>query len=322
MWALLLGFTLGVLPAWGQYGPPAGQSGSIAVHKSDPSIRDWADSVLIQRGWQDIQNQSKGKASAGAPGNALGTADGSIVSLGDGGMATYVLEEALLNVPGYDFAVFENAFLEDFLELGYVALSVDGQDFVRFPAHSLTDTSQNIGAFGLLDTRKINNLAGRFKVNYGTPFDLEELKDSMAIDSIHYIRIVDVVGTKDPSYATKDTAGRAIIDPYPTAFASSGFDLDALALLSKATSVGKQQAAGSIAKSLLYPQPAARGSFVQSSIPFKALQIYGPTGQQQYQRQWGRTQRRFKLPELNPGIYIVQLQTEQGWVTQKLAIKN
>ena len=43
--------------------------------------------------------------------------------------------------------------------------------------------------------------------------------------------VVDVVGSIDPAYATYDSQGHAINDPWPTAFASSGFDFDAVGVL-------------------------------------------------------------------------------------------
>ena len=73
-------------------------------------------------------------------------------------------------------------------------------------------------------------------MGFGTPFDLEELRDSSGIDvnNIVYVRIVDVVGTIDPMYARYDAHGHMVNDPYPTAdtiWASGGFDLTGVAVL-------------------------------------------------------------------------------------------
>ena len=48
----------------------------------------------------------------------------------------------------------------------------------------------------------INNLAGKYRALYGTPFDLEELSDYQAIniDSITHIRVIDVVGSIKEKY--------------------------------------------------------------------------------------------------------------------------
>jgi hypothetical protein len=39
------------------------------------------------------------------------------------------------------------------------------------------------------------------------------------------------VGSLNPSYGTKDALGRFINDPWPTAFESGGFDLDAVGVM-------------------------------------------------------------------------------------------
>ena len=45
------------------------------------------------------------------------------------------------------------------------------------------------------------------------------------------MRIVDVVGTTNAVFATHDSLGNIVNDPYPTVFASGGFDLDGVAAL-------------------------------------------------------------------------------------------
>mgnify|MGYP001811130164 FL=1 len=47
-------------------------------------------------------------------------------------------------------------------------------------------------------------------------------------DSVSWIRVIDVVGSIDPKYASFDSEGNIINDPWPTPFPSSGFDLDAV----------------------------------------------------------------------------------------------
>ena len=73
-------------------------------------------------------------------------------------------------------------------------------------------------------------------MGYGTPFDLEELRGSegLDIDRITHVRLVDVVGTIDPQYATRDYKGRIVNDPWPTndtIWGSGGFDLTGVAVL-------------------------------------------------------------------------------------------
>ena len=132
--------------------------------------------------------------------------------------------------------MFENSFNDNFLELAFVEVSSDGENFVRFRASSLTDATTQVGSNGSVDPTMLNNLAGKYRVGYGTPFDLEELrgKAGLDIDHVTHVRIVDVVGTIDPQYATRDWKGRIVNDPYPTndtVWGSGGFDLTGVAVL-------------------------------------------------------------------------------------------
>lgn len=221
-----------VLPA--QFAPPAGMSGSTAIAKSDPTIQAWATGCTIERGWVNIADTLLGYTTVGNASAAIGEAlTNGVVSLGDGGKATCSFSTGLTNGPGFDFAVFENSFTDDFLELAFVEVSSNGIDWVRFSAVSNTQDTLQIDTFGLIDARAINNLAGKYRAGYGTPFDLEELKDSAGIDinDISFVRVVDVVGSIASPYATYDKNNHRINDPWPTPFPSGGFDLDAIAIM-------------------------------------------------------------------------------------------
>ncbi|MFN3684517.1 MAG: PEP-CTERM sorting domain-containing protein [Fimbriimonadaceae bacterium] len=211
-------------------------AGPYAAHGVlDTEVAHWAASVVsLERGYQNIANPSLGLATFGAAGNSLGARDGSFVSLGDGGSITLFLEKGVSNGPGWDFAVWENGFLSGglvFAELAFVEVSSNGTDFFRFPSVSLTQTATQVASFGLLDPTNIHNLAGQFAAPEGTPFDLEDLvgvSPLLDLGRVHYVRLVDVVGSIDPAYARYDSFGNAINDPWPTPFGSSGFDLDAV----------------------------------------------------------------------------------------------
>jgi hypothetical protein len=225
----------------GPFAPPAGQSGTTAIAASDPMFVDWASGFSeLARGPVNIANPGGGLASFGAGGNALGPADATpsnpapVVSLGDGGSITLSFPRPITNGSGFDFAVFENSFADAFLELALVEVSTNGVDFVRFPAVSLTQTAAQIGAFDPLDSTNLHNLAGKYRAGFGTPFDLADVAGlSPAVDAanISFVRLVDVVGSIDPAFATLDSLGNRINDPYPTAFASGGFDLDAVGVV-------------------------------------------------------------------------------------------
>jgi hypothetical protein len=223
-----------------QFPPPAGQPGSTAIHKDSNIIVGWADDCIITRGFIDmtdtlINYNGTNKATYGSYLYVSGPSDEYVVSLGDRGLATVSFNSPIVNGQGPDFVVFENSFGDLFLELAFVEVSSDGLSFYRFPATSLTVADTQIGTFGTLDATKINNLAGKYSLNYGTPFDLQEL-DSIAgldISAITHIKIIDVVGSITDSLATRDSAGNKINDPWPTPFAQGGFDLDAIGVIHK-----------------------------------------------------------------------------------------
>ncbi|MGD0785192.1 MAG: PEP-CTERM sorting domain-containing protein [Sedimentisphaerales bacterium] len=196
---ILLSLFIAALSFGGPYAPPAGQSGSTAVYMNDPSIVAWATSAVIERGFVDISRPELGYVGFGDASNCLGHAQGDIynvVSLGDGGVATLGFQKPIKNGPGYDFVVFENSYSNTFLELAFVEVSSDGNNFFRFNAVSLTDPNTQVGTFGSVDTTNINNLAGKYRASYGTPFDLQELAgiEGLDINSVKYVRIIDVVG--------------------------------------------------------------------------------------------------------------------------------
>ena len=217
-----------------------------AIHKDSNAFVNWAVQGTITRGYQDISNTSLGYTTVGDGSNATGKAgENGVVSLGDGGSAVLLFQKAVMNGPGYDFAVFENGFpvagdTSFFLELAFVEVSSDGQRYVRFPAVSETGTTVQKGNGDGMDPRKLTNLAGNYVLFYGTPFDLEQLKDSAGLDvnRITHIRLVDVVGSLNTQYGTKDSRGVMINDPWPTPFGSSGFDLDAVGVIHQDETTG------------------------------------------------------------------------------------
>lgn len=215
-----------------------GTPGCTAVRFDSSMVVAWATGCVVERGPVDIINPDGPHVFYGADSMGIGpasTVTTIAVSLGDGGTAVLTFDEPICNHPGPDFAVFENSFNDYFLELAFVEVSSDGEHYVRFPATSLT--SDSVQVVSIVDPTMINNLAGKYRVGYGTPFDLDELCDSTGIDLeyITHVRLVDVVGTIDPQYATYDAFGHIINDPYPTneyaQYGSGGFDLTGLAVL-------------------------------------------------------------------------------------------
>jgi hypothetical protein len=193
----------------------------------------------VQRGYIDIATPTLGRVTGGTEVNAINAADGTILCMGDSGVATLTFPAAIYNGEGPDFAVFENGFIDPangamaFLELAFVEVSSDGVNYFRFAASSNTPTNTQIPGSGVyMDASLIHNLAGKYVSQYGTPFDLEELKDKLGLDvnNITHVRLVDVVGAVGDN-GSRDKDNKIINDPYPTNFPSGGFDLDAVAAL-------------------------------------------------------------------------------------------
>jgi len=238
----------------------------------NPIFRGWATSVVsyapaagVFALWAD-------------PNKALGPATGNnldIVSLGDlnsvqigqgaePGQITLAFSEAIRDCNGYDFVVFENGLVslintgggsikgQMFAELGYVEVSSNGVDFVRFPSVSLT--AGLVGMFGTIEISDVYNLAGKHPngngVCMGTPFDLSEIageesvvSGEVDINNINYVRIVDIPGSGDfedeavkhieaSSWPAWDfyANNHPIYDAWLT-FGSGGVDLEAVGVL-------------------------------------------------------------------------------------------
>ncbi len=307
-----------------QYAPAAGQPGSSAINKDSSAFVAWATGSKIERGYEDISNTSLGFATTGDSTSVIGIADGtSIVSLGDGGSAIVAFAHPIINGPSWDFAVFENSFNDTFLELAFAEASSDGIHFYRFPASSLTDTAVQTAPFGPTDPTKINNLAGKYRGLYGTPFDLNELTGIAGLDvnNIHYIKVVDVVGSIQPQYASYDTAGRAVNDPWPTGFASSGFDLDAVGVIHQNAMVGIHELTEN--KSFeMYPNPCSSSEMLSvysnDGVQIKTITIYSMQGKSMVSK--GNSVAPLDVSLFSKGMYIVEILTENNEVVRKKLI--
>lgn len=207
----------------GPFAPAAGQSGSTAIHKDSDLFNAWATGYLDYNPGADLT------ASFKTPEKALGKALGDsldIVSLGNGGSITLTFEHSIRNGGGYDFAVFENSFSNNFLELAWVEVSSNGTDFFRFNNYSYTPAS--VSAFGSIDPTNLDGLAGKYKQGYGTPFDLGELVglNGLDVNNVGYVRLLDITGAG----GERDTLNNPIYDPYKTT-GSAGFDLEAIGVM-------------------------------------------------------------------------------------------
>ncbi len=303
------------------YAPPVGQPGTTAMYKDSSVFVNWVTGCDLVRGYQDISNTSLGYVNAGDSSMAFGIAlSNGVVSLGDGGSAICTFQYPIKNGSGPDFAVFENSFDDTFLELAFVEVSSDGLNYVRFASHSLTDTVNQTGTFGATDATKLNNLAGKYRGSYGTPFDLQELagNPNINLNSVTHVKIIDVVGSVNKAYAKRDSYNNMINDPWPTAFGSGGFDLDAIGVIHQNTSVGLKE--NVLEKNIsVYPNPVTKGDKIifNSSERINSLEVFNFSGQK-----IGSSAYSFlNTSNLDKGIYLIQITSDKGSVSKKVIVQ-
>lgn len=308
------------------YAPAAGETGTTAIAHDSTIIKSWATHVEIERGFVNISDtsvyyQGSNKATFGAPVDAIGPASNistDAVSLGDSGIAIVTFLTPIMNGTGPDFAVFENGVTNTFLELAHVEVSSDGINYVRFPSHSLTQTNNEIGGFGMVQPTDIHNLAGKYKVGFGTPFDLEELSDSTGIDinSITHIKIIDVVGSLD-EHGTHDAQGNLINDPFPTPFGTGGFDLNAVGVIhEQVLNLNYENYTYSI-----YPNPSRGIINIQFDAPqIKEIRITNNIGQNVQVINVNNSKQSIQT-NLPKGIYFIQFIGKNSIHSEKIVVK-
>ncbi len=314
--------------ALAQFAPAQDQPGTTAMHADSTAFVAWATGCVAEPGPMNISNPSAGVAGAGWPAqNAIGFPQGTmgVTCLGDGGRATLTFDSPICNQPGPDFAVFENGFANAqtpdywFLELAFVEVSSDGVNFFRFPAYSNTQTDTQLGGFACILPSEIHNLASKYGAMYGTPFELDEIPDDPLLNknSITHVRIVDVVGCIDPEYATYDCQGHPINDPWPTPFASSGFDLDAVGVIhDQAHTPGFGVEEHEDVMVAVYPNPAHDKLFVNAEN-VQHIDIYGVTGQMVM----SSTETEINVSDLEPGMYFVRIIYGENIYTERVIIR-
>ena len=308
------------ISAQGPFAPQANQLGTSAIHTDSSVFVAWASKVDVQRGKQDIAIHNFDTTTVGNWIQCIGKAEGTVVSLGDSGVATLQFDGLVYNGIGPDFAVFENAFNHTFLELAFVEVSSNGIDFYRFSSHSLTDTTLPVGSFGEINPSQIHNLAGKYTVNYGTPFDLSDLDSVSQLDvnAISHIRIVDVVGSLNSNHTQRDSRGRKINDQYPTPFPSGGFDLDAVGVIyMKGVSLfeTKDQLSFSI-----YPNPS-NGVFYVSSKEYEKLQFELRDMLGRPIRSGELTSKKLDFTGVEKGTYMISIIGNELAVIRKIIIQ-
>ncbi len=312
------------------FAPQVGFAGSTAIYKDSSIFIDWATDIDINRSYQNIIYPENGLVSFGTNSLALGKADGiaNVVSLGDGGNAVLSFSSPIVNGEGYDFAVFENGFLQEensyfaFLEFAYVSVSTNGEEYIRFPSVSEISFETQTNIFGNSDASYVHNLAGKYIANYGTPFNLDEIKDlakgtTVDLNNINYIKLTDVIGTISSENCSYDSEGNIINDPYPTSFPSGGFDLDAVGVINN--KINTENINNN--NVFLYPNPAFNIiSFYSSKNIITTYEIYSVSGNL-IEQNFDIKNNAIIINNLEKGMYFVKFYSE-GHISTSKFIKH
>ncbi len=315
-----------------QFAPAVGEAGTTAIYKDSSIIVSWANECYVNRGYLNIEDtnytlingqDTTNKAYFGENSFALGKPNGNlnVVSLGDGGYAILKFNNPIKNGQGFDFAVFENGFKASennyFLELAFVEVSSNGINFIRFPSQSLTQDTTQIDGFGYLNPAKFNNLAGKYVNDYGTPFDLDDIKDSanINIDSIVYVKIIDVIGDINNNYCSWDSYGHKINDPFPTPFASGGFDLNGIGVINQQKSNITQKSNN---KLIVYPNPCSNKIYISYNNNINNIKIYNYLGKIIVSKNFNKKNIILNTDILTPNIYFLKISTQNKTFVKKI----
>jgi hypothetical protein len=173
------------------------------------------------------------------------------------GVASNGTPRAIVDGPGADLIVFENAFYAgnlpalDFAELVFVEVSSDGINFARFPNNSTTPPPPplNPGFYNTIDSANVSGFAGVHPVfaNAAAPgspspfdpataggdaFDLAQLLahpltlgGQLDLNDVRFVRLIDVLGNG----SLTDTSGDPIYDPSGPIV--GGADIDSVAVI-------------------------------------------------------------------------------------------
>jgi Secretion system C-terminal sorting domain len=290
-------------PIKAQFAPPVGHEGTTAIYKDSSVFIAWANKCNVVRGFQDISNQSLGYTNVGDSSLAIGLAGtNGVVSLGDAGVAILEFSSPIMDGNGPDFAVFENGFDNLFLELAFVEVSSDGIHFFRFPAISNTDTTIQTGGFGLTDASKLHNLAGKYRAEYGTPFDLSDIANDALLNkqSITHVKVIDVVGSIQNQYCSRDANNQKVNDPWPTGWGNGGFDLDAVGVIHQQT-VGIDEL--ELRTISVYPNPATEVLYVNLPSTNYSVEVINVMSEVVLKSENKSNTSSLFLHELKQGIY-------------------
>lgn len=317
---------LSISYSFGQsFHPAPGNAGTNAIKRDSSCFIGWATGGSVQRGYVDISDTTvtyngTNKADYGNIQAACGPATGSvtdIVSLGDSGIVIMTFDHFIMDGPGYDFAVFENGFTDGYMELAHVEVSSDGINYFRFPSTSEIPLSTQLGNASISDCRYVNNLAGKYRVGFGTPFDIAEIPNDPNLDkqAIRYVKLIDVVGTITGPYASVDSNGGIINDPFPTPFGSCGFDLEAIGIIQGYLKIDENE----FQSVQLFPNPASTNITIKTDERI-SFEVYSSDGKL-LTKQHNIQEYTIDLSGYEVGIYTIKLHSSNATSVKKF-VKN
>ena len=133
-------------------------------------------------------------------------------------------------------------------------------------------------------------------------------------NQITHIRIVDAVGSINPHYGTTDRYGKIINDPYPTDFASGGFDLGGVAILNGWTPSGISE--NNHLQINVYPNPCTDFVMIDNQEGKSAI-LYNALGQVIMNFTISNSQEKISMKDLNSGVYYLQVGTSMKKIIKK-----
>jgi hypothetical protein len=186
----------------------------------------------------------------------------------------------------------------------------------------MVQTETQVGGFACIDPAQIHNLASKYGAMYGTPFDLDEVPDDPLLDknNITHVRVIDVVGCIQNDYCTYDSQGNIVNDPWPTAFASGGMDLDAVGVIhDQAHTPGFGVEEEEEVVILVYPNPAHDiiNITTQLGVSLQAVDLYNVTGQ----KVLSTTESEINVSDLEAGMYFVRVNCGENTYTERVIIR-
>jgi hypothetical protein len=116
-------------------------------------------------------------------------------------------------------------------------------------------------------------------------------------------------------YATYDINNNPINDPFPTAFSSGGFDLDAVGVIHQQTTSVNEQPISAF-NFQVFPNPVAHNQQlnIQCEEKINAIFIYNCQGEIIYQ---GRETTPLNI-QLKQGVYFLKIETDKGTAIKKI----